>query len=64
MELNISVDVRNDKGMSPLFILCSFLTRYDDIDMPIKLAEILIEANADHNIIIDSEVLSQLAGTV
>jgi hypothetical protein len=60
-ELNIPVDVKNDKGMTPLFILCSFLNRYDDLDIPMKLADILLHADADHNIIIGSEVLSQMS---
>ena len=61
-ELNISVDVRNNKGMTPLFVLCSFLNLYDDLDIPMKLVETLLEAGADNKIIIGSEVLSQLSG--
>lgn len=61
-ELGISVDVKNDKGMTPLFILCSFLDRYDDLDLPLRLAHVLLEADADRNIIIGSEVLAQLSG--
>ena len=62
IELNISVDVRNNKGMTPLFVLCSFLNLYDDLDIPMKLVETLLEAGADNKIIIGSEVLSQLSG--
>ena len=63
-ELNISVDVRNDKGMTPLLVLCSFLSRYDSLDIPTKLVKVLSESGADHNIIIGSEVLSQFSGNL
>ena len=62
-ELNLSVDNRNYKDMTPLHILCSYLYTYRSDDQPVEISKILLDAGADKNNIVKTEALTDAAGT-
>ena len=56
------IDIFNKKGLTPLLNLCCNIDQFDNEEWPVQIIELLVNAGADVNVIVNHDIILQLGG--